>query len=109
MGETLFGKRVRDYFCVCKIIVEKLSSVCYITHTGGIYMFFTKKTQPIKDWDRDNLTPVIRSSICTGERVAGFLDKTTGKFRDVQLLITDKDLDDFRKTYGITEEIKTVY
>ena len=72
-------------------------------------MFFTKKTQPVKDWDRENLTPVIRSSICTGERVAGFLDKTTGKFRDVQLLITDKDLDDFRKAYGITEDIKTVY
>ena len=72
-------------------------------------MFFTKKKHLVKDWDRDNLTPVIRSSICTGERVAGFLDNSTGKFHDVQLLITDKDLENFRKTYGITEDIKTMY
>ena len=54
-------------------------------------------------------TPVIRCSICTGEQVAGFRDPETGHIEEVMLLRTEKDLEKFRKKYGITGEIEKVY
>ena len=58
------------------------------------------------DYDRENLVPVIRCSICNGEQVAGFKDKRTGKFDEIMLIRGKKDLDEFMKTYGITSVIK---
>ena len=52
--------------------------------------------------------PAIRCSICTGEQVAGFRDKTTGHFREVMLLKTPKDLESFKKDYGV-EELKKIF
>lgn len=45
-------------------------------------MFFKKKLQP-RTYDKATQKPVIRSSICTGEKVAGFQDLATGRFVDV--------------------------
>ena len=55
--------------------------------------------------------PVIRSSICTGEKVAGFKNRHTGVFEDVMLIRTASDVDEFRKKYGINAETKipTIY
>ena len=33
---------------------------------------FGRKTVEKKEYDRENLHPVLRCSICTGEQVAGF-------------------------------------
>lgn len=63
---------------------------------------FKKKTTVIT-YDRENLRPVIRSSICTGERVAGFKDIRTGKFKDIMLIRNDRDLKSFMDTYGISD------
>ncbi len=62
-----------------------------------------KKKKPTQDYDREALRPVIRVSICTGEEVAGFRELKTGKFREVQLLREDGDLEDFMTRYGIRE------
>jgi len=68
---------------------------------------FHKKTKVI-EYDRDNLKPVIRSSICTGEKVAGFRDVNTGKFSEVMLIRDNKDMDEFLTKYDISvAEIKT--
>ena len=68
---------------------------------------FHKKTKVI-EYDRDNLKPVIRSSICTGEKVAGFRDVNTGKFSEVMLIQDNKDMDEFLTKYDISvAEIKT--
>lgn len=73
-------------------------------------MLFKKKKQETKTFDRETLYPIIRSSICTGEKVAGFKDKHTGKFSDIMLIRTDADLDSFLKTYEIQkDEIKIEY
>ncbi len=74
-------------------------------------MFFHKKKQEITgSYDRTKKIPVIRSSICTGEKVAGFKDIATGKFEDLICIRTDKDLELFLKAYGIKEEeIKKEY
>lgn len=63
---------------------------------------FKKKTAVIT-YDRENLRPVIRSSICTGERVAGFKDIRTGKFKDIMLIRNDRDLKSFMEAYGISD------
>lgn len=63
-----------------------------------------KKPQTSKlTYDRENQKPVIRCSICTGEQVAGFKDVHTGKFTDIMLIRDEKDLQDFKSKYGITE------
>lgn len=69
---------------------------------------FNKRKTKIKTYDREREYPVVRSSICTGEKVAGFKDRETGKFRDVMLIRNDKELEIFKKLYDI-EEIKTEY
>ena len=54
--------------------------------------------------------PVLRSSICTGERVAGYISAETGKFIEVMLIRNDDDLEVFRQTYSLSDhEIRTVY
>ena len=69
----------------------------------GHNMLF-KKQQKIRTYDREKQKPVIRSSICTGEKVAGFQELHTGKFTEVMLLRTPDDLAEFRRLYGIGEE-----
>ena len=54
--------------------------------------------------------PVIRSSICTGEKVACMRERATGKLHEVLFLRDDADLMAFCRRYGISpEQIKTVY
>lgn len=60
-----------------------------------------------ESYDRENLRPVIRSSICNGERIAGFRDIHTGRLTEVMLIRDDRDLEEFRRWYDIpAEEIK---
>ena len=69
-----------------------------------------KKKQETRTYDKENQRPVIRSSICTGEKVAGFQDIRTGKFTEVMLIRTSGDLEEFRRLYGIGKnEISTQY
>ena len=63
---------------------------------------FGKKSEQ-KTYYKDNQKPVLRCSICTGEQVAGFKDIRTGKFTDIMLIRNEKDLQDFKNMYGITE------
>lgn len=67
-------------------------------------MFWKKKTGEKKDYDRENEIPVIRSSICTGEQVAGFKDKNTGAFRDIMCIRSEADRQKFLTEYGIRAE-----
>ena len=63
----------------------------------------------IIEYDKENMIPIIHASICTGEQVAGFKDKRTNKFIEIMLITSIKDLEAFKKTYGITETIKKEY
>ncbi|MBQ6655159.1 MAG: hypothetical protein IJM79_06525 [Erysipelotrichaceae bacterium] len=71
-------------------------------------MLFAKKKDR-KTYDSGQVRPVIRCSICTGEKVAGFQSLSTRSFQEIMLIRNDKDLQDFRETYGITGEIATIY
>ena len=66
-------------------------------------MFFRKKyEEEKKTFDRSTQTPVLRASICTGEKVVGFRDKATGKFAEVTCIKNDQDLENFLWEYGIS-------
>ena len=69
---------------------------------------FSKK-KIIHSYDKDNKRPVIKTSICTGEQVAGFKDIQTGKIEEVMIIRSETDLDNFKKMYGINEEIEKEY
>lgn len=55
-------------------------------------------------YDRENLRPVIRASICTGEQVAGFKDLRTGHFSEIMVIRNESDRREFLRRYGIAEE-----
>lgn len=68
---------------------------------------FHKRLQK-ETYDRGNQKPVIKRSIDTGEKVAGFRDVHTGKFIEVMQILDNKDLDLFLEKYDISvAEIKT--
>ena len=46
---------------------------------------------------------VIRASICTGEKVAGYMDEK-GKFIDIMLIQKDSDIDEFCRRYNINKD-----
>ena len=76
---------------------------------GGYLREKPKKKQPKSSYDLENKKPVIRSSICTGEKTAGFRENGTGRFREVMLISSPADLAAFRERYNITGDIETIY
>lgn len=66
-------------------------------------MLFRKKKTERKEYDRENLRPILKCSICNGEQVAGFKDIRTGKFQEVRMIRDARDLEEFKEMYGLTE------
>lgn len=60
-----------------------------------------KKAVEIHPYDPVQQIPVIRASICTGEKTAGFEDRRTGKFEDLMLITSQEDLNRFCASYGV--------
>ena len=59
-------------------------------------------------FDPETQIPIIRASICTGERVAGFKNRSDGHFTEVMLIRTAADERTFMETYGI-DSLNTEY
>ena len=71
-------------------------------------MFFRKKVK-VEAYDQEHKVPMIKASICTSEKAAGFMDKETGKFEEIMLIRNQEDLELFRKRYAIEGEIEKFY
>lgn len=67
-------------------------------------MFGRRKKSTVPPYNREGKIPVIRSSICTGEQVAGFKDPVSGKFDDLMLIRNSGDLEDFLSQYQVSED-----
>ena len=67
-----------------------------------------KNKDKTPSYDKETEVPALKSSICTGEQTAGFLDVNTGKFRDVVLIKSPADLEVFKKTYGV-DDLKKIF
>ena len=73
---------------------------------------FGKKTAPRagRAYPAEEYRPVIRSSICTGEKTACMQNRQTGKLTELMLIRGEADLAAFCEQYGVKrEEIGTVY
>ena len=60
------------------------------------------------EYDPETQYPAIRASICTGEKVAGFRDKKSGRFTEVMLIRSQKDIDTFKEQYHV-DDLPTEY
>lgn len=65
-------------------------------------MFRKKQKAVFYEYDRERQKPVLKCSICNGERVAGFKNLQTGKFEDIMLVKNDGDLQEFMERCGIS-------
>ena len=71
---------------------------------------FRKKELPKIPYDPAMQEPALRSSICTGEMVVGFIDRETGKFREYELARSQNEVDMFCKRVGIEpKDIKRIF
>ena len=68
-----------------------------------------KKKVKAYSYDKERMKPVIKTSICTGEQVAGFKDIHTGKIEDIMLVKTSVDIEKFKEMYGIEGNIDKEY
>lgn len=68
-----------------------------------------KKRIEKKSYDRENMKPILHASICTGETVAGFKNRRTGKFEEVMLVKSEADKELFKEIYDITDDLPTEY
>ncbi len=85
------------------------SSLWYSFSDKGVSdLFGRKRTAPEAVFDPKTMEAVLLSSICTGEKTAGFRDRETGKFTGVCAIRDEKDLKRFMKTYGV-EDLRTIY
>lgn len=70
-------------------------------------MFGRRKKTTVSTYNKSGKIPVIRSSICTGEQVAGFKDSVSGKSEELMLIRDSKDLSECPHRYQVEEsEIK---
>lgn len=67
-------------------------------------MFGRRKKAAVPLYNKEGKIPVIRSSICTGEQVAGFKDPVSGKFDDLMLIRDSGDLEAFLSRYQVAED-----
>ena len=70
-------------------------------------LFKRRKASDIR-FDPQTQIPAVRKSICTGEMTVGFIDKATGRFRDIMRVDSQRELDAFMKDIGATE-YRTIY
>ena len=78
------------------------------TLQGGVAMSLFKKKAPSISFDPKTQRPAVRKSICMGEMTVGFIELSTGKFRDIMRVDGQAGLEAFMKEIGVTE-IKTIY
>ena len=63
-------------------------------------LFGKRKKPPAAHYERSEKIPVIRSSICTGEQVAGFRDSVSGRFGELMLIRDGRDFQEFLHRYS---------
>jgi hypothetical protein len=69
--------------------------------------FRREKTTP---YDPEKQQPAVRRSYCTREMSLGFIDRSTGVFREYAAANSRRELEAFCRQYGVRpEDLKTIY
>ena len=104
-----------DRFFIAPAIVGSVVSVAFFAvlaiemrQDNGKVPYYEHGMKEKIPFDPETQYAVIRSSICTGEKTAGFKNKTDGHFTEVMVIRDSEDIERFKKIYGI-EKIKTEY
>ncbi len=66
-------------------------------------MFKKKSCNVHYDYDKETQKPILKCSICNGEKVAGFKNLQTGKFDEIMLIRSENDLQEFMERCGVSE------
>ena len=74
-------------------------------------LFHRKQAEPsLPAYSLADFEPVIRSSICTGEQVACMRHRTSGQLREIMLIRSQEDLEEFCRQYRVDREsVRTIY
>ena len=70
--------------------------------------YYEKNLREKIAYDPETQYAVIRSSICTGEKVAGFKNRKNGQFTEVMVIRTPEDEERFKKIFEL-DTVKTEY
>lgn len=70
---------------------------------NGKVPYYEKYLKDTIPYDEKTQYAVVKSSICTGESVAGFRSYDNSHFTEVMLIRDPQDLERFKKIYGLTE------
>ena len=98
-------------FCVAGAILLITFLIVFIIEMqqdSGRIPYYKKHLKDEIPFNPEKQYPVIKSSICTGEKVAGFKNKTDGKFIEVMVIKNESDKKLFMETYGL-EKVDTEY
>ena len=68
---------------------------------GLLSELFGGKKGKATPYDSSEEEPVLRIGICTGEKVVGFSSLRNGHFREVMLINSERDLDEFCRRYAV--------
>ena len=70
---------------------------------------FGRKKPTAPRYDAEKQKPILHKSICTGETTAGFMDLHGGKYHEIMLIQSDRDLKRCMEDYGIDDVPETKY
>ncbi|MDD6176212.1 MAG: hypothetical protein PUC59_10730 [Firmicutes bacterium] len=91
--------------CIAGGVILAAFTVVFAAEMRPYYERRLKETIP---FDSQKQYAVIRSSVCTGEKIAGFKNIDDGHFTEVMLIRTDEEEQRFRKIYNL-ETVKKEY
>lgn len=87
-----------------KVRTPKINSI----HYSGKIPHYEKTLKETIPFDPKKQRAIIRSSICTGEKMAGFKNIEDGHFTEVMLIRSEQDEQRFKKIYGL-DTVKKEY
>ena len=90
------------------IVVFLIIFAIEMKQDNGKIPYYIKHLKDTIPYDEEKQYPVIRASICTGEKVAGFRDKTGNGFVEVMVIHNDYEKELFMKAYNL-EDVKNEY
>ena len=75
---------------------------------NGAVPFFERTLPGTIPYDPEKQDAIIRCSICTGEKVAGFKNKADGHFTEVMLIRSPREEERFKQMYHL-DSVRTEY
>lgn len=97
--------------CIAGVVILAAFAVVFAVEMHqdfGKIPYYERHLKETIPFDSQKQYAVIRSSVCTGEKIAGFKNTDDGHFTEVMLIRTDEEEQRFRKIYNL-ETVKKEY